>query len=391
MKILLVLGIILVAKAAFVGSEHLCVLVHGIMGTDSDLKYLGSRLEEHGCVVLLSQSNWWIKSLSGIETAAKRLVEEIHTVQLSKPWLRKISFVGNSLGGLFCRYAVKLLSRDSLDTHMFYAGPGAAPLQPEIFVSIATPHLGVLDYMWAEDRIGTLPSILKTTISWISRTMWQSGLELFFEDSEALQECILVRMGCDEEFLEPLRWFRKRRLYANLDLDFVVNLHTAAFLDPESVHRLRSENIYSGVKSTEAHVATQLFSEKASDVPLCRSVGSAPFRSLPLSERESIYATIRSRLDSLGWEKVIVYFPTSLPLALAHNKIASLRRPWTFGLYSILGFDEGDPVMDEAAAFVAGRAGEVESEPKELVDGAKSSSDSSASPGSAHEIEIKDL
>ena len=62
-------------------SDHLVVLVHGLMGKQEDLTYLATVLRDKGCVVLLSKANAWLKSLSGIPTAAERLVNEIHAIQ----------------------------------------------------------------------------------------------------------------------------------------------------------------------------------------------------------------------------------------------------------------------------------------------------------------------
>lgn len=90
-------------------SDHLVVIAHGIMGKRTDLNYLAGKLEAVGFHVLRSGSNELAKSLVGVEVAAKRLQAEIEDEISQKSEIRKISFVGNSLGGLFVRYVVKLL------------------------------------------------------------------------------------------------------------------------------------------------------------------------------------------------------------------------------------------------------------------------------------------
>jgi hypothetical protein len=54
-------------------------------------------------------------------------------------------------------------------------------------------------------------------------------------------------------------------------------------------------------------------------------------------------------LDAVGWEKVLVHFNSPLPLS--HNKICALNKypSWLNGL---LGFEEGQFVMDQAADWL---------------------------------------
>lgn len=86
------------------------------MGGPDDLSYLGNRLVGKGgdsVVVLRSKCNELIKTTNGVAKGGKLLAEEILSFigQLSKSGKlpEKISFVGNSLGGLYVRYAIKEL------------------------------------------------------------------------------------------------------------------------------------------------------------------------------------------------------------------------------------------------------------------------------------------
>jgi hypothetical protein len=90
-------------------SDHLVVLSHGIMGNGNDLLYLSKKLEAQGCVVLRSTANEVLQSLNGIETGGRNLAKEIEDLRASEPNLKRISFVGNSMGGLYARYAIKEL------------------------------------------------------------------------------------------------------------------------------------------------------------------------------------------------------------------------------------------------------------------------------------------
>ena len=75
----------------------------------------------------------------------------------STPSLSRISLVGHSLGGLYLRYAAKLLYNDDGDDALAApaGGPTVAGLRPSVFMTIATPHLGVRRFTYVP-----LPSML---------------------------------------------------------------------------------------------------------------------------------------------------------------------------------------------------------------------------------------
>jgi hypothetical protein len=328
-------------------NEHLVVLVHGLLGNSADLDYLGQRLRQQGCTVLQSKSNNYVRSLQGIKAASQRLVEEIGDTQLNYPKLKTISFVGNSLGGLFSRYALNLMSREG-KSHLFFASDNISPLEPGIFMTIATPHIGVLDDLYLEDKLQhllgkpkiTLPTFAKKLVG---KIMGTSGSDCFLDDADSITESLLYKMSIEEEYLEPLRWFEKRRLYANLDLDFMVSLNTAAFLEKDTVNKLRDENIHFANDKGKARIITRIFTDQKSSEDAA-VINASSYD----DEKEVIYARMRQRLNAVGWEKVVVYFPSYLPLALAHNKIAS--KGW---------FIQGRFVMDEAASYITNSSTEA--------------------------------
>eukprot|EP01041_Mallomonas_annulata_P012547 gene12547-26425_t len=89
--------------STFNNNQHLVVLSHGILGTSRDLEYLSLKLESRGCTVLKSSVNENLRSLYGIRTGGKNLAEEILEICRQNRNLQYISFVGNSLGGLYAR------------------------------------------------------------------------------------------------------------------------------------------------------------------------------------------------------------------------------------------------------------------------------------------------
>lgn len=99
----------IVIMEAVGNQNHLVVLSHGILGTSHDLSYLAGQLQQKGFTVLSSSSNEAHKTLEGVESAGERLKDEILREVKQRPYISKISFVGNSLGGIFVRFVVSLL------------------------------------------------------------------------------------------------------------------------------------------------------------------------------------------------------------------------------------------------------------------------------------------
>ena len=298
-------------------ADHLVVLTHGVLGTADDLLYLGNLLKDSGFPVLRSVANESFKSLRGVEKGGSDLAEEIIQYISENTNVRRISIAAHSLGGLYARYAVKLLYNDS--------NGAIAGLVPCRFVSIATPHLGVSDWTFIDDYGYKAPDVIKTAASMF---MCSTGKDIFrIKDEDCSEEEILLfRMATEESFLTPLRSFSERRLYANLRRDFVVPLGTAAFMDNALVQNLRDEH-----------------SEKSGIVSVIR---------IPCNVNNGAYGSFShtdqmiAGLNDLGWEKIIVHFPGLIPLA--HNQICALNKypKWLFD--DILGFNAGEFVMMDA-------------------------------------------
>ena len=307
-------------------ADHLIILTHGIMGTGEDLAYLGKLLEKNGCTVLKSVSNENFKSLGGFKTGGEKLASEIVNHVAQHNGLKRISVVGNSLGGLYARYAMKILFNDTDDT--------IAGLRPHRFMSIATPHLGVRNHTFVEDFGLKAPDILKVVVS---KVMLSTGRDIFGikeNITSRTEDTLLYKMATEEAYLSPLRAFSSRRLYANLNRDFVVPLGTAAFMEDSLVQELRKEHYgKSGIVSSI-------------NVP-SRSYESGILNSRRISAADKMMGS----LNDLGWDKVIVNFPGIFPIA--HNKICALSRQpkWLFN--TVLGFNEGEFLMKNACSWLS--------------------------------------
>ncbi|CAM9612087.1 unnamed protein product [Sphacelaria rigidula] len=139
------------------GPTHLVVLVHGLAGTPEDLAYLKATVEKRsgpGMLVHLARCNL-DKTKDGVAEGGTRLAKEVLGLVESTPSLSRISLVGNSLGGLYVRYAAKLLYREdgvggdaAPSQNVTGRGGTVAGLTPTVFMTIATPHLGLRHFFY---------------------------------------------------------------------------------------------------------------------------------------------------------------------------------------------------------------------------------------------------
>jgi hypothetical protein len=130
------------------------------------------------------------------------LIQQVKEVVAANPSLRTISFVGNSLGGLYSRFALSLLFDTEQRT--------VAGLSPRTFMTIASPHLGVRNFLAVP-----VPSQLHPLVPVI---LGQTGKDLFLNDQgqdegegEADDWPLLLAMATSRKYLDPLMAFQHRR------------------------------------------------------------------------------------------------------------------------------------------------------------------------------------
>ncbi|KCV70012.1 hypothetical protein H696_03479 [Fonticula alba] len=255
-------------------NKHLFVLSHGFCGIPSNMTYLYTRLMKYGrsnVVVLNATSNTGFLTMDGIDICGERLVEEIlDCIQTHRDTgisINRISFVGYSMGGLITRYAIgSLLARGFFQT--------VAPIN---FVTFATPHLGV----------GRLPSLASSGV-WFRRLRnsmsdvvgGRAAKQMFLLDGTTEDDPLLFRMTLPgSSFMEALRLFQRRALYANGRGDRLVSYSSAAIHIPNCNHETpnpyRQDQSYFGQGSLESfpHVVRVYDSNSPLNVAPCR--GSA--------------------------------------------------------------------------------------------------------------------
>ena len=317
MKLLLLCSTALLATSTAPPQKHLVVLVHGLSGTAADLGYLARRLEADASVrVLASGANEpFPRTLDGVDAGGARVADEVRQVASA---YKTISFVGNSLGGLYARAALREL-RD---------GDTFAGLTPAVFVTTAAPHLGA-----RQTQYGPLAPLLQLLPSFVS--IAKSARDAM------LQTSTVADLTCCEA-LQALALFPKRRAYGSAAGDFMVPTASALFTAASS-DELRAAGMRLGNGDAPDNGAAYLIRE-------LDGVGAK----LPPAEAE-----LAKALDSVGFERVMIEFESPGPLGtpFAHNKLVALeRRPGpTASLIKYLELTaDGRPVMDGLARYILG-------------------------------------
>lgn len=341
--------------------DHLLVLVHGIMASPSDWKYVEAELKRrlgNRFFIYASAANSYTQTLHGIDVAGRRLAEEVQQVIRKTPSLKRISFLAHSLGGLFARYAISVLYRENSDTHVqsseqdskvemsgnksmeklkdqYTKVPKAtiAGLEAINFVTLATPHLGVRGKKQLPFLLG-VPLLEKIAPPLAQYVIRRTGRQLFLTDGKSSKPPLLLRMASDCEdgkFISALAIFRSRILYANVSYDHMVGWRTSS-IRRESELVKPPEHSLDGYK----HVVDVLYcppvlTDGPSYGPETAKAKEAA-QTTPSSKRaEDYYDKLEEEmirgLQRVGWKKVDVSFHSALWPFFAHNNI-HVKQEW---------------------------------------------------------------
>eukprot|EP00592_Proboscia_alata_P024786 CAMPEP_0194441400 /NCGR_PEP_ID=MMETSP0176-20130528/121423_1 /TAXON_ID=216777 /ORGANISM="Proboscia alata, Strain PI-D3" /LENGTH=326 /DNA_ID=CAMNT_0039266711 /DNA_START=154 /DNA_END=1131 /DNA_ORIENTATION=- len=233
---------------------HYVFLVHGWLGNDLEMLYIESAFKKaiashegsNGAkLVVHCTVNNNGRTSDGIRKGGTRLAKEVEDFIRSDNTARfirdkdcaserhvTISFVGNSLGGLYSRYAISCLPtlleppECINDTAMEQS---RIVIHRNLFCTTATPHLGVASHTYLP-----IPRFAERVIG---NTLSKTGKDLF-RLTENLQNDTIYQMSTSyEKFLMPLSQFQKRIAYINaFGTDFQVPTSTAAFISQKSAY-----------------------------------------------------------------------------------------------------------------------------------------------------------
>lgn len=335
--------------AALPDVTHFCFLMHGLNGQSKDLNYLQAMLQYtadqyvscrrkssrensledlklENIIIHNIQANEG-KTKDGIENGGNRMANEMVSViqseiQRQKNFVKEpqnksklsdrnvnitISVVGNSLGGLYSRYAVALLSdlftEKEDGTYSTMLCNYTVNVVFNVFCTTATPHLGV-----SKNTYFPIPRGAEIAIA---KMMGLTGHDLFCVSN------VVKNMATTPYFLSPLSNFRRRIAYANaFHTDFPVPTQTAAFLNSKNTY---PHHFVSGIfekndgndvskKKQQSFMLVAFRTKPTTDDILKQLLATQEEVSKKKSksaETDNLFQMSLS-LDALGWKKVFV-------------------------------------------------------------------------------------
>mmetsp|Transcript_26135 Transcript_26135/g.39553 ORF Transcript_26135/g.39553 Transcript_26135/m.39553 type:complete len:626 (+) Transcript_26135:48-1925(+) len=339
---------------------HYVFLVHGWLGNSKEMSYLESSInharESYTKSVFMKNNHDTRlitystiendgKTTDGIANGGTRLAKEIQqfiktdltqnrnslTLESDKKEHHvSISFVGNSLGGLYARYALSQIPTEiQLLVNNDTKGDKESPtkqqpiiLHKELFITTATPHLGCSSH--------TFFGIPRALEKIIGRVLRMTGKDLFRvpngnqkNNKNDSQDIDLIQEMCTdyESYLKPLTMFRKRVAYINaFQTDFQVPTSTAAFLNQDSTYSHSIRRCKEHDDDGESFIVAIANTKGNSDI-LAQKEDSK-------EEKESEDKIMSVKMDAIGWEKVFIDVREYIPgISLPFVKQSS-REKW---------------------------------------------------------------
>jgi len=321
---------------------HLVVLVHGYMGSYREQEYLGESLitqskklmsddsntdhDGHSCLrphkfVMLSSKANMNRTTDGIAMGGKRLAAEVsdwiqHYAAEDDQATITLSLIGNSLGGLYARYALAELYYEQQQVFEM--------VLPLLFCSTSSPHLGVSQETFIE-----LPTWIES--SFATMTKQQTMLDLFQLSSVVMDMCqrgasddtsssnrpesfddskSKEKKSRDRDYLYPLGLFQKRIAIANAyNTDFLVSVSSSAFLSSESdsMHHQQTTNTPAlRLMKKSEYVALQVTTDAVATGKTTIGITDNP-------AAEDSRSRCVDSLDQLGWHKIFIDTRSILP------------------------------------------------------------------------------
>lgn len=196
--------------------RHLVIIQNGLHGLWRAMKPVKYALETmnggmKNCDIHISTVNDLIMTRDGIEICGNRLVEFIEniiiTASLNDKSYNSISFITHSFGGLVARYAIGILYEKKIFEHIY----------PLMYVSIATPHLGILN----SGKFIT-HKIVNFSAKYLAG---HTGKELMLlDDANILTKISTI----GTKYMDGLQLFARKYTYSNISGDSLVSFETSS-------------------------------------------------------------------------------------------------------------------------------------------------------------------
>jgi hypothetical protein len=184
--------------------SHLVILTHGFLTTSKSVKKICDKIGEVQSITIFCATIDCTDD--GILNAGINLSYMIIEF-IGNNKFKYISFIGASMGGLINRVAIGLLTDIKTGT--------IAGLIPNIYISVATPHLGILD-------TSIIYKCLAYFVSFDNSTM---------EDFNLQTKTLFLISDPRTIYFYGLSLFQKRYAFTNIDDDSVVSYTSAGITE----------------------------------------------------------------------------------------------------------------------------------------------------------------
>ncbi|KAH3674382.1 hypothetical protein WICMUC_003347 [Wickerhamomyces mucosus] len=291
-----------------VETAHLFVLVHGLWGGAGHLKAVEDIItksivdSDEKILIIRPKTSGLVKTYDGVEIIGQRMLIEIlneinrlyespsennEELQQEPIMVKKISFLGYSLGGIVSRYIIGEFERLGL----------FKTIKPMYFTSIASPHVGV--WFYKQKVMNILGSNVLGLI----------GKELLITDKRQF----LVKLS-EGDYLKGLKKFEKRFLFANVRHDRSVSYYTAYITDsnPFDEHwdKLKISYEHKDLNDNEDLLSTYEIKNIKHIKPSIINIAKTDFKSLDELKKDSKISIVKT----LKFTGIILAFSMILPM-----------------------------------------------------------------------------
>lgn len=203
-------------------ANHLVMFVHGHNGHPDELNYVSSQLQQmypERVITRLAmsfdgQTNTGVDKIGRL--VASETQEYVSTLLQEGISVKYISFVGYSLGGVVSRYAIGILYSKHFFDH----------IKPVNFTTFASPHAGIIKPVAGLSLDSVHNTIFNFVVS--SSVSGATAAQLTFQDDYEGRPLLIAMTEENSDYIQALRLFPHRSLYANVTLDYLVPYYTAA-------------------------------------------------------------------------------------------------------------------------------------------------------------------
>ncbi|AET38856.1 lipase ROG1 family protein Ecym_3369 [Eremothecium cymbalariae DBVPG len=286
--------------------EHLVILTHGLHSNiTADLNYLKEQIEDaqrhypNELLIVKGFMDNICKTEKGIKFLGTRLAEHI-VKQLYNKRVKKISFIGHSLGGLTQTFAIAYIS---VNYPWFFD-----TVQPVNFVTLASPLLGL---------VTNNPVYVNMFLS--MGIVGKTGQDLRLQVASNQESPLLYDLP-GPITRNALKKFQKRTLYANATNDGIVPLYTSALL------YLDYDDVLSQLKNNSYYRSdSQNFFTKTLFNPLIKVINllAPQLQGDSAIPKGSILESVMSVLLPPLPDKTYIMDPSSRPNIILHDKMYS--------------------------------------------------------------------